>query len=83
MLVDRTIQRERGAHGQFDGAFVQDRQSAGQAEADRANICVGRIAKAVRAGAENFGVGQKLDVDFQADDGLVFREDFGGDGRLF
>ena len=83
MLVDGAIQGERGAHGQFDSAFVQNRQRAGQAEADRAHIRVGRIAEAVGAGAENLGVGQKLDVDFQADDGLVFREDLGGDGGLF
>ncbi len=40
----------------------------------------GASPKPVGAGAENFGVGQKLDMDFQADDGLVFREDLGGDG---
>jgi hypothetical protein len=80
MFVNGAIQRERGAHGEFDGAFVQNRQSARKAEADRANVGVGRIAEAVCAGTENLGVGQKLDVDFQADDGLVFREDLGGDG---
>ena len=82
MFVDGTVQGKRGAHGQFDGAFVQNWQRAGETEADRADIRVGRVAEAVGASAENLGVGQKLDVDFQADDRLVLREDLGGDGRL-
>ena len=81
MSVDGAVQRKRGAHGQFDGALVQNRQRARQAEADGTDISVWRIAEVSGAAAENLGVRQKLDVDFQTDDGLVFCEHFGGEGR--
>ena len=80
MFVNGAVQGERGAHGHFHGALVQNRQRAGQAEADGTDIGIGRIAEMRGAAAEDFGVGQKLDVDFQADDGLVFGEEFGGHG---
>jgi len=83
MLVDGAVQCQRGAHGQFDGAFVQNRKGAGESKAYGTDIRIGRIAEVGRAAAENLGVRQKLDVDLQADDGLVFREQFGSDGRLF
>jgi len=72
MVVDGAIQRKRGAHGHFDGTFVQDGESAGQAEAHRADVGIWRVAEAGRAPAENFCPYEELDVDFEADDGLVF-----------
>jgi hypothetical protein len=71
------MQRERRAHGHFDGALVEDGKSAGEAQADRADVRVWRIAEARGAAAENFGAGEELDVNFQADDGLILREHFG------
>src|SRR5213082_1098029 len=80
MVVDRAVQGERGAHGHLDGALVEHGQSAGEAEADGTDIGVGRIAEASGAAAEDFCAREELDVDFQADDRLVFREHVGGDG---
>ena len=54
----------------------------GSPSANLADVRIGRIAEAGRAAAEDFRFRQKLDVDFQSDDGLVFRERFPGDGRF-
>ena len=76
MFVDRAIQGERGTHGHFDGALVHDGESSRQAEAHRADVGVRRIAEPRRAAAKDLRSGEQLDVDFQADDRLVFREHF-------
>ncbi len=78
MLVDRAIQRQRRAYAHFDGAPVEDRQRARESEADGTRIGVGLIAKTRGTSAEDFGFGQKLGVDLQADDGLVLGEELGG-----
>src|SRR5580704_7853612 len=84
MLVHRAVQRQRGTGSHFDYPLVQHRQGAGKAETDGTSVGVGRVAEARGATAENFGVGQQLDVDFQADDRLVFREQVGRDaGRVW
>src|SRR5881275_512227 len=44
------------------------------------NVC--QIAETRRAAAEDFGFGEKLYVDFEADDRLVFRQDFRRHGRF-
>jgi hypothetical protein len=67
---DRTLERERGERREFHGTSVQDRQGPGQGKAGRADIGIRRVAKAIRAGAEDLGAGQELDVDLQTDDGL-------------
>src|SRR5437879_8781877 len=74
-LVHGAIQGDRGAHGHFDRAFVQDGKRAGETEAHRTDVRVWRIAETRRAAAEDFGFGEKLYVDFEADDRLVFRQD--------
>ncbi len=79
MIVDGAIQCKRGAHSHFDGALVEDGQSAWQAEADRADIGVWRVAEAGGTTAEDFRPGEELDVDFEADDRLVFGEHVGRD----
>jgi len=79
MLVNGTIERQSGAHTYFDRAFVQNGQRSGQAETDRADIGVWRVAKARRAAAEDFTLGQQLRVDFQADHGLILSQQFGRD----
>jgi len=80
VFVDGAMQGERSAHGHFDSALVEHGKSSGQAETDRANVGVRRVAEARGAAAEDFGAREKLDVDFQADDGLVLREHFGREG---
>ena len=52
------------------GLGVDDRQRAGQAEADRARARVRRLAEAQLAAAEHLRARVELDVDLQADDGL-------------
>ncbi len=76
MIVDGAIQCKRGAHSHFDGTFVQNGESSGQAEAHRADVGVRRIAETRGAPTEDFCACEQLDVDFQADDGLVFRQNF-------
>jgi hypothetical protein len=46
-LVDAAVQCHGREHGKLHRLSVQNRQSAEQAEADRANIGIGRIAEAV------------------------------------
>ena len=52
---------------------VEHRQRAGQPEAHRADVGVRRIAEVGGAAAEDLGLGQQLDVDFESDDRLVLR----------
>ena len=80
MVVNGAIQGERGAHGHFDGTLVEHGESAGEAEADGADVGVWGIAETRGTAAEDFCAREELDVDFQADDGLVFREHVGSDG---
>ncbi len=46
MLVNGAVESECGAHTQFHGTLIEDGKSARKAEANRAGICVGRIAEA-------------------------------------
>ena len=64
-------ERDRGAHGELHRARVQHRQRARVAEADRADLRVRRRAVRGRAAAEDLARGRELDVDLEADDGLV------------
>ena len=68
--VDRAAERQRGARGELDGAPVQHRQRARQAEADRAERGVRSRAEPRGAAAEDLGGGQQLRVDLEADDRL-------------
>jgi hypothetical protein len=76
MFVHSAIQGKRGADSHFHCPFVQDGQCSRQTEANGTRIRVRRIAELRGAAAENFGFGQELDVDFEADDDLVFCPDF-------
>src|SRR6185312_5410279 len=62
---------ERGADGHADRVAVEDRERAGQAEAHRAHVRVGRRAEFGRATAEDLGPREELRVDLQPDDRLV------------
>ena len=77
-FVDPAIQSHGGEHREFDSLAIQDGQGAGKSQADRADIGVGRIAEMRGAGAKDLGRGQELDVNFEPDDRLVFREDLLG-----
>src|SRR5207249_7534658 len=79
-LFRSAVQGKGGAHGHFDGALVEHGKCAWEAEADRTDIGVGRIAEAGGAAAEDFCAREELHVDFEADDGLVFGEHVGRDG---
>src|SRR5207249_8103732 len=68
MVVDGAVQGKGGAHGHFDGALVEHGKCAWEAEADRTDIGVGRIAEAGGAAAEDFCAREELHVDFEADE---------------
>ena len=70
-----------GQHGELDCALVEHRQRARQPEADRADVGVGRRAELRRTAAEGLGPGEQLHVDFEADDRLIFGQDFRRDAR--
>ncbi len=82
-FLNRAIQGERGAHGHFHSALVQYGESSRQAEAHWADVGIRRVAKAGGAAAEDFRLGQELDVDFQTDDRLIFRLQFRRHSRGF
>ena len=77
-LAHLAVERQRGQRGELDGLGVEHRQRAGQPEADRADVGVGRGAEVVGAAAEGLGGGQQLHVDFESDDGLVLGQNFRG-----
>ena len=54
-LVHVAAERQRRGHGEIDRLAVEHRQRAGQAEAHRAGVRVGRRAKGRRTAAENLG----------------------------
>ena len=83
MLVDGAVKGESGAHGELDGALVEDGKRAGKAKADGANVGVRRIAETRGAGTKDFGVGEKLDVDFEADNRFVFGAHLGREHGSF
>ena len=66
--MHRALERRRGSHGVLHGAPVQDRQGAGQPEADRTDVAVRRSAERGAATAENLGRGPKLGVNLKPDD---------------
>ena len=76
-LADLAVECERGQRGELDGALVEDGQGSGQAEASGTDVGIRRGAEAVGAAAECLGLGEELDVDFESDDGFVFRENVG------
>ncbi len=76
-FADLAVESERGEGGELNGAAVEDGQRTGEAEADGADVGVGRRAEFVGAAAEGLGLGEELDVDLEADDGFVFGADFG------
>ena len=67
---DLTVKGSADPHGVLDRGPIQDGQGTGQAETNRADIDVGFLAEAVAAPAEQFGLGAKLGMDLETDDGF-------------
>src|SRR5690348_8646169 len=72
-LLHLAMQRQSGFYGEIQRVPVEHRQSAGQAEAYRADILIGGIAETRGAGAKGFRQRSELDVHFESDDALVSR----------
>ena len=67
-LGDLAAQGQADADGRLDGLAVDDRQGAGQAEADRADVGVGLAAELGGAAAPHLRGGAEFDVHLQAED---------------
>src|SRR4051812_9798250 len=78
-FIDAAIQRHGREHRELDCFLIENRKRARQAEAHWADVRVGRSAEARGASAENFRFSQQLDVNFEADDWLVFLAYCGAD----
>ena len=78
-FVDSAADGGGGENGLLDGVSVQDGEGAGKAKADGAGVGIGIAAVLVFAAAEVFGGGQELDMNLEANDGLVFCEDVWGE----
>ena len=68
--VDARVQPEAGSHGLGDAFAVNDRQHAGEAGIDEADLTVRLRAECGGGAAEQLGVADDLGVDFKADDHL-------------
>ena len=68
---NRAVRGEGGPEREFYDLLVEDRQHAGQSQTHRAGMPIGVGTEARRTTAEDFRLGQKLGVHFQADDGFV------------
>ncbi len=75
--VDARVQPEAGAHRLGDAFAVDDRQHAGEAGIDEADLAVRLRAESRRGAAEQLGVADHLGMDFEAD------HHFPGAGRAF
>ena len=72
---DLAVERHRDHQREVHRLGVRHRQRARMAEADRAGVRVRLVAEGERAAAEHLGLRPQLDVDLDADDGLVVRPD--------
>ena len=67
----RAVEQKAGERRQAQRLLVRDGQHAGQAQAHRADVGVGRRAELIGAAAPHLRLRLKLDVGFQADDRFV------------
>ena len=79
-LAHLAVERQRGQRGKLDGLLVQHGQRSGQPQANRANVGVRIRAEPVGATAKRLGRREQLHVHFEADHGLVFRQNVRRDG---
>ncbi len=75
------VQREPDEQAVVDRLGVGHRQRARQPQAHLAGVRVGRLAEGQRAAAEHLRPRAELDVDLQADDGLVVGHALPAPGR--
>ena len=75
--MNRAAERESRPDGELDGAPVQDRQRARQAETHGTDMRVGGRAEARAAAAEELALCLQLRVNLETDDGLVRHADAG------
>ncbi len=68
---DLTAKREADLDPVLDRLLVHDRQASGVGQADLAGVDVRVVAEGELAAAEHLRLGAELDVDLEADDGLV------------
>ena len=72
VVRNTATQGQTGHDGIFHCLAVDDRQGAGQTQADRADSTVGRGVLVVRrAGAKHLAPGLQLNVNFQANNSFV------------
>src|ERR1041385_2358015 len=68
--MDGAAEPQGGADRELQRQLVRDREGAREAEADRADIGVGRGAERRRAAAKHLGHRAQLHVRLEPDDGL-------------
>lgn len=83
MFVNSAIQCQRSADREFHNFFVENGESSGEAEADGAGVGIRGVSKLRGAAAKNLRACEKLRVDFQPNNRLVFGRDLRGDCTLF
>jgi hypothetical protein len=71
VLADLAVERHGREYRELYCLPIQHGQGTRQAETHRADIGVRGISELGRAAAEDFGLSQELDVDFESDDRLV------------
>jgi len=79
MVVDGAIQRKRGAHGHFDGTFVQDGESAGRPRHTGQTLVFGGSPKRVEHPQKIFVRMRSWTWTSRPMTGSVFREHVGRD----
>ena len=70
-----TIERQTAFHGDFHGLAAQHRQGAGQTQANRTHVSIGRRAEAGGAATEDLGGRRQLNVNLEPDHRLVLGDD--------
>ena len=66
-LWNFAIQQHAGKRGEAEGFVIGDGEDARKAEADRADVGVGKRAEFIGAAAPHFGLGLELNVGFEPD----------------
>ena len=74
-LVDVAVRGQTHQGGVMHGLGIDPGQGPGHAGTDLAGIGVRRLAESIRTGAEQLGLGRKLNMHLEADDGFIIRHD--------
>ena len=69
--VDVAVQHHASGHAQVNRALVGDGKHAGHTAASRAYVAVLLVTRAIRARAEDLGIGGQLYMNLEANDGFV------------